>query len=1251
MLIESDEQDDMYYYGIYKQYLEPDRIIDKWKFNNEVIMYLVKWTELEYDQCSWVYSEFIEARHLDLKEKYNELQAIEEKWKSSSKFKTKILRTWEHGRENQFTAYDKQPDFIKSGELYDYQLKGLNWLAYSWHESNNVILADEMGLGKTVQTSWFLSYLMNVHSISRPFLIWVPLSTLHNWQRELSKWLPNAYVVVLYGNRNSRKIVFEKDYNMNNSDLKHIRKFNILLVTYEVVLQEQSTLLKTTWRAIIIDEGQRLKNMKSKFYEKTSKLDCEFRVLLSGTPLQNNFDELLNLWRFISPEKFNDSFNSELRELFNQSLLAKSRKDHSYKSHHDQLKYSEQDVEKETDLVNTLHKHLGWHLLRRRKKDVLKSLPKKKEVLISTYLTKRQRQIYKLIFMKNYEALTFLEKNSNKKTQVSLKSATNILMYLRLWWNHPFLLTRKFNPGIKSGDSLNEQTEEEITLDDIVNSSGKMKVLNQMLPKLLSEGHKILIFSQFKLMLNIIEDYLVQKDMKYLRLDGDTKSFMRQRIIDIYNKEDSQYKVFILSTRAGGLGINLHTADTIFIIDSDFNPHNDLQALSRAHRIGQKNNVLIFRLVSRSTWEEKLIETAQHKLLLGGLYVQRDKRVKSLDAENSKNSITIEAKEMDQVLKYGVNVIFKESDDDSYNDKDFTEEEINELLDRDKHFQEELDKVDDESNEIDDYFSAFKVAQMKDKAEGHKVEEKKAESPQNQQSWREIIGDDVEKVHTKELENLGKGKRKRATVKYNEGRQKVSSTEESSSVEEPTDGEGDDELNKPDVFDETDITDFTDNEVLKVIEKWDEAIMDLPTFLSKIKNNSIWSKIFHNGFSDSELHGIQSKFPNHRTLNPGSLILPFLRSYSLNKTNLKDGSKISRWMKNINKYWTNPLYPDRIEYRDHLLFFLEKNQYPSYWSNIEEWKKLSSELPNKRWYNKNEFSLEKIAQITSNRNIINAAIMHNHYEHYDHDSVIISNFNNTERHEFMKFLLMYGFSSRDKNFLYNKLNDKYFKHFNTLLFKKQYDFYEYTAFIWDFLVVLNHFDWTKNLSHYLLNNNSAVEVISRIENLSLLRAIYNEYQIFPNQFIIEIPEYFDSFKKNNLKWNLYDDFLLIVNILDYGYEQWELISNSNRWVCSFEWTETYNIDPESIKFAEKWQTHWSFEINEPWEILYYKINNNTIQNVKSEVLKKDLKDNTKYEELMQEKRDEVEKFIAQRSIFLIQCLKNPTIKNRLYNSM
>ncbi|CAI2386132.1 unnamed protein product [Moneuplotes crassus] len=858
-LLEDSEDQDCYY-GIYKPYLEPERIIDQSKYYTKIVKYLVKWKELDYNACSWIDKNFMKQRYPLLIHEFGKIKQQEKDLLRDRFLISEAHRTCEDGRENDFYEYKEQPSYITQGKLYDYQLKGLNWLAYSWHQSNNVILADEMGLGKTVQTACFLNYLMTVHQITKPFLICVPLSTLHNWRRELKLWLPQAYVVVLHGSKKSKEIIYEKEFSYKNHRLSSLCKFNVLLATYEVVMNEQRILSKIDWRVLIIDEGQRLKNINSKFYEKAANLSTEFRILLSGTPLQNNFDELLNLCTFISPEEFSSKFKDELREIFNHSLLAK--KDTTLKAKGKDIKFNEDDVQKETLLVNTLHTHLGKHLLRRRKKDVLKNLPRKKEVLIHSYLTKRQRQIYKLIFMKNYEGLQVLEKSSKKNTKVSLRSSTNILTYLRLCCNHPFLLSSRYNPSLRAENDLTEESKNGQKIeDDIVKSSGKMKVIHRMLPKLLQKGHKILMFSQFKLMLNIISDYLNSQDLKFLRLDGDTKSSMRQRIIDTFNKDDSPYKIFLLSTRAGGLGINLQSADTIFIIDSDFNPHNDLQALSRAHRIGQKNDILIFRLISKSTCEEKLIETAQHKLLLGGLYVQRDKRTQNLDTASSK-STSIEAKEMNQVLKFGANSIFSSEEDDSYNDKDLTEEEINNLLDREKHFQE--DDKDSEQTGIEDYFNAFKVAQIQNKVEGTKH----SKDPKTDQSWDDLLGKQVVDQKQKELENMGKGKRKRNVVTYNENRKKKEdpSTEEYSSDENEYQQTQSDEAKIEDKVEENQITPQEESKIDDTVAVEQKPPLEVPPadsehMLIKLKNICNLKKLAHPGYTEEEILEICKKIP------------------------------------------------------------------------------------------------------------------------------------------------------------------------------------------------------------------------------------------------------------------------------------------------------------------------------------------------------------------------------------------------------
>ena len=198
-----------------------------------------------------------------------------------------------------------------------------------------------------------------------------------------------------------------------------------------------------------------------------------------------------------------------------------------------------------------------------------------------------------------------------------------------------------------------------------------MKLLHQMMPRLLAEGRRVLMFSQFKLMLDVLGDYFTAHGHRFLRLDGDTASLERQRLIDKFNKPDSRVFVFLLSTRAGGLGINLTSADTVFIVDGDFNPHNDIQALSRAHRIGQKNNLMIYRLVGRSTVEEKMIEMARQKLLVGHLVVQERKAPK------------MQASDFNKILRFGAEELFAQDEGpDATAEKVFSEEEVARLLDR-----------------------------------------------------------------------------------------------------------------------------------------------------------------------------------------------------------------------------------------------------------------------------------------------------------------------------------------------------------------------------------------------------------------------------------------------------------------------------------------------------------------------------------------------------------------------------------------
>ena len=246
-----------------------------------------------------------------------------------------------------------------------------------------------------------------------------------------------------------------------------------------------------------------------------------------------------------------------------------------------------------------------------------------------------------------------------------------------------------------------------------------MKLFDKLVPKLINEGHKILIFSQFKLMLRILEDYFsCIQNVKYLKLDGDTEYNVRQYAIDEFNKEDSEYPVFLLSTRAGGLGINLTSADTIIIFDSDFNPHNDIQALSRAHRIGQKSNLVIYRLVCTDTCEEKIVEVARQKLMLSYMVSDSSKSPEKSDTKQADSNII----ELNEILKFGSNRIINNSKDCI--EKEYTDEFLQSICDRDKLFEEQNQHKENENFipsksqlKINDCLDVFKEARIDDKGD------------------------------------------------------------------------------------------------------------------------------------------------------------------------------------------------------------------------------------------------------------------------------------------------------------------------------------------------------------------------------------------------------------------------------------------------------------------------------------------------------------------------------------------------------
>lgn len=571
--------------------------------------YYCKWAGLSYSDCTWEEGSLIKKKFPDkIDEFYTRLK--------SQKIPSKVCKVLKF--RPKFIPLKTQPSFIggsESLELRDYQLDGLNWLANSWCKENSVILADEMGLGKTIQTISFLSYLFHHHNLHGPFLLVVPLSTMTSWQREFSQWAPEMNVVTYIGDIGSRSMI--RQYEWCHPGNKRL-KFNVLLTTYELLLKDKSFLSNLGWAVLGVDEAHRLKNDDSLLYKSLFEFDTNHRLLITGTPLQNSLRELWALLHFIMPGRFSswDDFEEE----------HKDTADRGYPK---------------------LHKQLEPFLLRRVKKDVEKSLPAKVERILRVEMSPIQKQFYKWILTKNYKALA-------KGMKGNVTSFNNIMMELKKCCNHAELIRLVDNPN----------NLDRITL--LLRSSGKLLLLDKLLCRLKETGHRVLIFSQMVRMLDILSEYLQLRHFSFQRLDGSIKGELRKQALDHYNAEGSQDFCFLLSTRAGGLGINLATADTVIIFDSDWNPQNDLQAQARAHRIGQKNQVNIYRLVTKSSVEEDIIERAKRKMVLDHLVIQRmDTTGRTILSQNKtpSSSTPFNKEELAAILKFGAEELFKETEE------------------------------------------------------------------------------------------------------------------------------------------------------------------------------------------------------------------------------------------------------------------------------------------------------------------------------------------------------------------------------------------------------------------------------------------------------------------------------------------------------------------------------------------------------------------------------------------------------------
>ncbi|CAN8285555.1 unnamed protein product [Cochlearia groenlandica] len=471
-----------------------------------------------------------------------------------------------------------QPTCLTGGKLREYQMNGLRWLVSLYNNHLNGILADEMGLGKTVQVISLICYLMETKNDRGPFLVVVPSSVLPGWQSEINFWAPEIHKIVYCGTPDERRKLFKEQ-------IVH-QKFNVLLTTYEYLMNkhDRPKLSKIHWHYIIIDEGHRIKNASCKLNADLKHYVSSHRLLLTGTPLQNNLEELWALLNFLLPNIFNSS--EDFSQWFNKPF--QSNGDNSA----EEALLSE---EENLLIINRLHQVLRPFVLRRLKHKVEHELPEKIERLIRC-----EASAYQKLLMKR------VEDNLGSIGNAKSRAVHNSVMELRNICNHPYL-------SQLHAEEVNNIIPKHF-LPPIVRLCGKLEMLDRLLPKLKATDHRVLFFSTMTRLLDVMEDYLVFKGYKYLRLDGQTSGGDRGALIDGFNKQDSPFFIFLLSIRAGGVGVNLQAADTVILFDTDWNPQVDLQAQARAHRIGQKRDVLVLRFETVNSVEEQVRASAEHKL-------------------------------------------------------------------------------------------------------------------------------------------------------------------------------------------------------------------------------------------------------------------------------------------------------------------------------------------------------------------------------------------------------------------------------------------------------------------------------------------------------------------------------------------------------------------------------------------------------------------------------------------------------------
>ncbi|XP_045798213.1 probable helicase CHR10 isoform X2 [Trifolium pratense] len=482
--------------------------------------------------------------------------------------------------------------------LKPHQVEGVSWLIRRYKLGVNVVLGDEMGLGKTLQAISFLSYL-KVHQLSHgPFLVICPLSVTDGWVSEIVKYAPKLEVLKYVGDKDCRRSLRMKTHEhvTRQPTDNAILPFDVLLTSYDIALMDKDFLSQIPWQYAIIDEAQRLKNPSSVLFNVLKdRYIMPRRLLMTGTPIQNNLSELWALMYFCMPSVFGtlDQFLSTFRDISDLTSV------------HDSPKVKER--------LQILRNVLTAFMLRRTKSKLMESgslvLPPLTETTVLVPLVSLQKKVCMSILRKELPKLVALSSGTSNH-----QSLQNTVLQLRKACSHPYLF-----PGIEP-----EPYEEG---EHLIQASGKLLILDQLLRKLHHYGHRVLLFAQMTHTLDILQDFLELRKYSYERLDGSIRAEERFAAIRSFSNSSANTGlnfeadqngafVFMISTRAGGVGLNLVAADTVIFYEQDWNPQVDRQALQRAHRIGQMNHVLCINLVTEHTVEEVIMRRAERKLQL-----------------------------------------------------------------------------------------------------------------------------------------------------------------------------------------------------------------------------------------------------------------------------------------------------------------------------------------------------------------------------------------------------------------------------------------------------------------------------------------------------------------------------------------------------------------------------------------------------------------------------------------------------------